>query len=384
MMNAYRYASISLALAWFLSGCSTTTRLGGLVPAHHLSDQREGAVVWLHIKPPFAPVSPPPPEGVAAASLPTALPASVGALLPSFLVGGALDFVQTQLQAEAQRYDASFSAKGWAETSAIFKTTFAENAALDEAGEDCKIFGGRASFEKASILVSRWVDGSGLSLSGVPEGYEQAVRCVKRIVMSSVAGSFEGKDYTDLDNLIGEKKLAFAYSLEIDRAKGVGSPPVATLPFLVRPLWKWQWLSKAKVVSFSSPNPLAWPAGLLFKTGSEVEYVIYLTIDALLNTRDGIPQMITIGLTGPVQGPERFDLSGDSHVKVYSTHQNSLTRGWFVIPGYPQTSNNGYFSFQLTVNESDPSNVKKTLLKGSDYLSANKSSLVNRLLGGQD
>jgi hypothetical protein len=176
---------------------------------------------------------------------------------------------------------------------------------------------------------------------------------------------------------IKNKRLAFAYCVELDRA---ANAPDQSAPFLVRPLWKWQWLSKAKVVSLRSHNPLSWPAGLWLKTGSSLEYDVYLTFDCLIMTTNGYPKMTTVGISDPIDGPGNFDLSGSHWFTKYG-YGDKRQYGWVAIPGYPTLTSPGYLSIQMTANESDPSNIKKTLTKGAEYLDANRQSIIDRVVG---
>lgn len=128
---------------------------------------------------------------------------------------------------------------------------------------------------------------------------------------------------------------------------------------------------------------LSLPANIFLQTGSELDYNIRLSTDFLASGKTkvneneySVPQMVSIGLKDPITGPAKHDLSGSQQLTEY---KNPPIIGWMAIPGYPDQKSTGYFSLQLTVNESDLSNVKKTILKGSDYLEANRDNIINRL-----
>src|ERR1043165_8751907 len=330
-----------LFLTW-ATGCATQSRLGSLIPAHRLSNQRSGEEVWLHIARS---------DKAAAAILPAlALPVATAA------VGLAVDAVKGQLQREAQLYSAQFGQKLWLDTTDIDLST-----------------GGKP----ANVLITRWV--SSPTLSSKPRDYATAIASASNLITHAFASSTTRMDPSAFAERTKGKSLAFAYCVRIAPA----NHSMTNAPFTVRPRWKWQWLSKAKIVSLRSLNPLSWLAGVFLKTGSSVEYDVYLTIDSLINTRDGYPKMITVGIGDPIQGPERFYLSGSKQWTDYSA-QDAPTFGWVAIPGYPGSHSQGYLSIQITVNESDPSNVKKIFLKGAEYLEANKKDIAKKIIEASD
>jgi len=336
--NPIRKVIISAALlpAVITNGCATRTRLGALIPAHHLSNQRSGEEVWMHVAP----------GKKAVGFIPLA---ALAVPLTTAAVGAAVDYVKGQLQQEAQLYDAQFSQKVWLDTVDL------------------------ANAEPAEVLLTRWVDSP--LLAGKPKDYDSTVVLVSNIVTTATVGSTTKMDPAAFAERTRNKSLAFAYCIQV-----AGSPHTATNPpVLIRPEWKWQWLSKAKIVSLRSGNPLSWPLGLLLHTDSSVETDVHLTVGSLINTSAGYAKMINVGIDDPIQDPEKFDLSGTKQFTDFK-HEGSVF-GWVALPSYPQSSNLGYLSIQMTVNESDPSNIKKTLQKGADYLDTNKTNIVNKVVG---
>lgn len=356
---------VVMAIGISLSGCSTRTRIGMFIPGHYLSDHRDGEEVWLHVAPSVDPL-----DDKAAASMklqkleePLTASGLPAAALGAMAVGVAIDYIKAELQEEAQRYEASYGRKAWLSTWEAFGSS----------NKTCKLKD--CQKKKLTVLVTRWVESP---LVSQPKNYKDAINEVKSVITNSIAQSTIKMSCKNFEEHTKGKSLAFAYAIEIDRAETEKS--LSNAPFLVRPLFKWQWLSKAKIVSFKSINPLSWLGSIFLQTGSEIEYNVRLTIDGLLEGKDQIPAMVTLGLSSPLTGPDKFDLSGNEHWKYYEKDTRP-TFGWIAIPGYPKGSDDGFFSIQLTVNESDPSNVKKTILKGSDYLEKNKSDIVNRVIG---
>lgn len=406
-----KYLLILLILVFVISGCATRTRIGAFIPAHHLSDQRSGEEVWLHV----ARMNSDMPDDYSkceATEKGTPQAAPVAAAAAMFL-GMGIDYLKSELQEEAKSYEASFGAKAWLTTKDFYpnsesyikyrKAIENYNGVISETrnkgekydGVECKNVLARAktAIEKSGIivLISRWTDDPLLAPELKPEEYSAALTEIKKIVVTEtntenipLAGSTSTfAKLGDFDNAIKGKRLAFAYAVKLL----VPREPIENSPFLVQPMWKWQWLTKAKIVSLSSIQPLSWPAIIFLRTGSEVEYNVRLTIDslvkALANNGDpsGVAQMNTVALKDAIEGPKKFDLNGGNHLIEYYKKSNVPTFGWIAIPGYPHDDNMGYFSVQLTVNESDPSNVKKTILKGSDFLEANKDNIVNTIVG---
>lgn len=389
-----KYLLFLLIVVFFLSGCATRTRIGAFIPAHLNSDQRSGEEVWLHIaksstseegQKPFV-----------------AIP--LAAAFASHVIGMGIDYLKSELQEEAKNYDASYGAKAWLTTDQL---------------KDGEII----------ILLTRWVDKPLLGPTR-PEKYDENLNEALNIITGkgyqiiSRTGTVTDFTRTDevtkskLKEITNKKYLAFAYALKIKpdpglkandfgqmiadmiadecekdantlqqqsgtaktnkcNKKNIDTPEeVAITPFLVEPVWIWQWLTKAKIVSLS-PNPLSWPATIFLRTGSEAEYNVRLTIEGLVKDRNSdIAQMSSLGIKDPVHGPSRFDLSQNGKLTKF---ENPDKYGWIAIPGYPSSTSRGYLSIQLTVNESDPSNVKKTILKGSDYLEANRDNIINSL-----
>lgn len=409
---------ILLVTVFILTGCATRTRIGALIPTHHLSNHRLGEEIWLHI----SKISSLQDEElekqlkeVNTNCKETLQEFAGAAALSSIAIGMAIDYVKSELQEEAKSYEASYGAKAWLTTKDLwverdYKTLIKNMQDKKTLTNVCKTtlekFGSflnrdielkkQADIENNNsdvvILLSRWVDESAFSSSPDEKEYREVIQQIEKITVNSnniipAKGStrlFESTN--DFNEAIKGKKLAFAYALSIDR----GDSESSNSPFLVKPIWKWQWLSKAKVVDFRPPlsprallDVLALPAALFLKTGSELDYNVRLSIDFLAfgETDDGkniLPQMVSLGLKDAITGPAKHDLSGNKQlIKYYE--KNPPIVGWLVIPGYPDLKSTGYFSLQLTVNESDPSNVKKTILKGSDYLDANRDNLINKL-----
>ena len=454
-----KYLLFLLILVFVISGCATRTRIGALIPAHQLSNQRSGEEVWLHV------------TKISTASIESQLNNALKACsdetkkdikaeffplapLAAMGIGMAVDYVKSELQEEAKNYEASYGAKAWLTTKDLQGISIAksmllncirkkteernslnkEKAELSTDVEKLKKAGKKYSIKISSlnqkiteleqriksieipselvsdlnltpdsdiidkldsdviILVSRWVDESVFQGSPPSEkDYEEVKGIIKQltvldkgnkkrqIIPSEGSTKFFDKE-KDFDDATAGKKLAFAYALSLHLADSEKE----NSPFLVKPRFKWQWLSKAKVVNFNLAMPLALPASIFLQTGSELDYNIRLSIDFLASLKDKengipIPQMTFLGLKDAIAGPAKHDLSGSTQYINYFKGKTAPIIGWMAIPGYPSFDSTGYFSLQLTVNESDPSNVKKTILKGSDYLEANRDNIINRL-----
>ncbi|MCB1985592.1 MAG: hypothetical protein H6936_00200 [Burkholderiales bacterium] len=430
-----KHLLLIVILVFIISGCATRSRIGLLIPHHHFSDQRAGETVWLHVVRSKENAQKEKEYHKKISKICTSIEEdkkvtyfAIEAALASVAIGMAIDYIKSELQEEAKSYEASYGAKAWLTTNDVKTIPFnnldqcikekeelknATNIVLkkgiDKNGEkltndaekalkellitantNLKVLQDIKKYNTIEVVISRWVDESPFNApppqknKNDEKGHEDMVNIIKNYAVknSSVQeiadGStilFENDD--DFDNAIKGKRLAFAYALSLSKDSSVKGSP-----FLVRPLWKWQWLSKAKVVSFNPVNPLAIPGALLLQTGTEVDYNIRLSIDALVNakTESGavIPQMVSLGLKDAIAGPAKHDLTGEKHYIDYTKNQTPPVIGWIAIPEYPASSV-GYFSLQLTVNESDPSNVKKTILKGSDYLEQNRSGIIDML-----
>jgi len=442
-----KYLLLFLVLVFVISGCATRTRIGMFIPAHQLSNQRAGEEVWLHV----TKINDVKYDNALECSKPeqTMTAVAVGGALASMAIGMAIDYVKSELQEEAKKYEASYGAKAWLTTKDLqgIKSTekalndciaatntqltnyqkeingkinatnnatkqkeinaaeveLKENNALLSDLKDAAVINNamvRSNDSDVVILISRWVDNSTLLDAPPPNQaeYDEVLNEIEKLTTKKgnifpAEGSTrlfvnkidrDGKEISAFREAIAGKRLAFAYALSIH----TGDSGIANSPFLVKPVWKWQWLSKAKVVALSpTPSPralieiLAIPAALYLHTGSELDYNIRMSIDFLVSgvtdeNKHLLPQMVSLGLKDPITGPAKHDLSG---TKQYIKYDNPPRIGWLAIPGYPNIDKTGYFSLQLTVNESDPSNVKKTILKGSDYLEANRDDIVNRL-----
>ncbi len=342
------------------SGCATRTKFGDLIPAHELSDQREGEEVWLDIKleTPKRLTRDVDDEYSSKQSESVRSFPGITGQVAGVALGALIDYAKAQMQTEAARYDADFYNVAFSTTDVLFTNN---NHPL--------------------VLLTRWVKHTP---PATPE-YTNAIDKVFDIVKNAAASSHHLAERKTLnskslpDQLAG-KSLAFAYCIELEPSS---STKTRSWPFLIKPRWKWQWLAKSKIVGTEGSYWLSKPAGFFLKTGSEVEYEVSFILSALVNTTNGYPQTITIGLKDPIQANTKFDLNAAKHFEDYTDDTVGQKGGWVLIPGYPDLTGPGFCGIGISVKESDPSNVKTMLLKGSKYLDNNKQTLINSVVGGQ-
>ncbi len=326
LLQSYNKQLLVLSAALLLfTGCAARTRLGTLIPAHVNSHHTDGDV-FIHIQADKE-------EGF----IPFAAPLVTGA------ASLAIDYLIEEAQNEAKQYEAQFSSKVWLTTGNLGRNN--------------------------NVLITRWVKNDGYEYVK-STNYTYATNLVSKIITNASVYSPGATT-----NFPPEEKRVLAFAaLFVLKSGGNNSAP-----YIITPKWRWNWLSSAKVVSFKTDKPWSFPTGLLLKTGNVIEQEIVWTVEALTSTDDkNLPGMHNVGPKNAVLPKTKIDLSATNKYKELG----EKPVGWFAIPRYPSTNSHGYFTIEITVNENDPSNVKKKLLKGADYLERHRESLLQKAGGG--
>ncbi len=351
-----KYLLVAAVSGVLLSGCSTRTRLGQIIPGHRLSEQEEDEVVKINVIPlgSSGPIK----------ALGATEPGKASFFDPGIAAaaaGLAIDFVKSELEKEAELYDAQFGKKAWMTT--------------DELGSDATY-----------IVLSRWVrprrDVVG-DFRRAPGNIENQAHQVASLLEASqlplrtkLIQKIRAEGTTLFGKLDG-RDLAFLFILEL-------KPHGNSRPFTIRPAYLWSWKTKAKVVAFdwgSGLKPWKWVGAIIFQGDSKVTYKVDVSLESLLNVKAkdssvAIPAMVNTGPAAPII-PNLTHKLGRTNAYDFE----DKVGGWFDVPNY--TKDTGFFTVEIKVSESDASNVKKKLTKAADYLGDHKESLIEKITGAK-
>lgn len=351
-----------LTTTLLLTGCTTASRFGYLIPAHNNSDSSKNEVVLLDLfsaeevgdaEPTLAPQfeqptpkSPPP----GAQGFPGA------AELAGVAAKYAIEQVQSELEREAARYEAQFTRRILVDTTQLKGVHY--------------------------LILSRWVDSRDLHLldSRIFDevqraNYNTLKECLLALEKKRAEHYVFGKLSDDShDKVLENKELAFLYVGRIE-SHGGG----LTGAFTFEPNLLWIWKTKAKVVDFKlqeSWKMWQWVGTLFFKTDDKVNCKVQATFRALAQGKNGEVTTVKVDPSDPTVTEQQHSLSKPT-AYILDGHNGA----WFDAPRYAasgqgKTADVGFLTLEITVSESDASNVRKQLLKGADALDKNKDSLT--------
>lgn len=354
------------------SGCAARTRLGQIIPAHRLSAQDNDEQVRIQIVKIGKKVSAQTNETAKAMFIPPELAGAAAGL--------AIDFVKSELEREAERYEAQFGKKVWMTTDDLHT-------------------------QGTYIVLTRWVRpkadvlGDGAPSDQTKTVWNEAVAAIRAAALSDpkledpdaiwndARGELElrgsdrpgyGAAALGAKEKESERELAFLFVLGLN-------PYDEHNPFTIRPVYLWSRKTKAKVVAFdygSAWKPWKWVGFLFFQGGSKVNYKVDLDIESLMSVKakesqTAVPTMVNTGPADAIIPQLTHELG---RLKPYTFEDN--VGGWFDIPAYT-ADHRGYFTVAIRVTESDASNVRKKLQKGAEYLDKNRDSLIERITGAK-
>jgi hypothetical protein len=335
------------ALTLFISGCTTQTRLGYLIPAHKnsQSEQNEEFTLELLNEEDFT--------GIKARALPFV------PLIAPVVAEFAIEGIKSELEKEAKTYESQFQ-----------KRLLLATHEIDPGGN--------------YIIFARWVDKRSLSLSDglKPEHHDEIkaelLKALQHAAKSKTAAYSPFGKVSNLDalNSVTNKNLAFLYVAKIERATATADGAFKMSPYLL-----WEWQTKAKVVDFSLSEawkPWQWVGTLFLKTDGKAHIEITTAISALAKNKDGGVGNVNVDTSYPTL--VKIDHNLDAQDKRHWL--NDRNGAWFDVPrlaksapGLP-SADVGFVTLEITVNEKDASNAKTLLLKGKDKLDEAKPKIL--------
>lgn len=374
-----------------LQSCSSQTRLGYLIPAHRNSDASDGEVVRVNFYPDARPpVAPEDRERAARESALAASAAVYGAKL-------AVDFVSSELEKEAKRYEAQFAGRAIAPTDQL----------------------GRAGY----LIVERWVDPRMLNAydgtvpDDVRSDYERMAGTCQQLHDADVATGNGIPRFADLpadpSGSTKGKLLAFLFVARIEPAV-VGGQPYRSGPFAITPQLVWVWKTKAKVVDLSlseSWKIWQWIGALALKTENKANVKVEVLVKALSADKKSGTGVVDVNTSAPIVAQLQVNLS---EPKLH--HLSAKSGIWFDVPRYwssdgkteselpvvtlkpgigrtPESNTEsasgetkspakvpdgvGFALFDVVVSDSDASNVRTVLESGAKKLKENKDGIAD-------
>lgn len=166
-------------------------------------------------------------------------------------------------------------------------------------------------------------------------------------------------------NLESEERLASSYTFEMKVHKANGKKSLCSIDLTEVTFKK----SKAKIVSFNKTNPFSYVGALLLKTGDKVNVEIRVKLNGVSDK--GAATFIDSAYPS---GGLQFSL-GKEKGDIKKGKQLGSLGDWFLM-GRTEADETP-MSIEITITESDPSNVQKILEDSSSKV--NKDSILNLL-----
>ncbi len=339
MKHSFRtLPGIALLTLLLAPACSTSTRLGYLIPKHPQSELVKGEVaVAGYVKIRELP-SPPAPKN-------DEVRATVQGAAVAFIAGLAIDAVKRELDREAEKYEKQYTARTAMTVHELGQEGYLIYARCTERGRNEPDAGG-------------WIAANAESLC--PDLSSQA----QRVKFASQLARLLPADKTP--------QMVLAVRVE----SGAVAPTVykASNPKL------WAAGVGAKIVSFGK-EPWGWLGGVLLKTGSQAEVDIAMTVRALqmknLNNANASWEAgwTQVEPSSPIVRGVKVKLKEPA---VYSAGAKSGS--WLPVPSVPgKEMHIGFMEVTFQVTEKDPSNVKQHIKDLSDQIEENKDSWIEKL-----
>lgn len=336
----------SLLCLLLTPACSTSTRLGYLIPKHPKSELVKGEVAVAG----YVQITSFSQRGLGTALKSTNLKAAAGAETAAlaFVAGLAIDAVKRELDREAEKYEKQYTAR--------------TAVTLQELGEQGYLVYARCT-EKGTKDpdINEWVEANALKLC--PELTNKSSKEKFKNQLKEMLPNDKTPQMVLVVRVKSERSAATVYKASNPKlwAAGVG----------------------AKVVSFNGKQPWSWLTGLLFKTGSQAEVDIAMNVRALQmknlanDKATWESSWAQVEPSSPIVRGVKVKLNEPA---IYSA--GAKAGSWLPIPSVPgSTTPLGFIEVTFQVTEKDPSNVKQHIKEASEKIEENKESWIKKLTG---
>lgn len=326
--------------------CSTSTRLGYLIPKHPKSELVKGEVAVAG----YVQITPFGQSGIGTAFRSGSEKLATGAegAVVAFVAGLAIDAVKRELDREAEKYEKQYTAR--------------TAVTLEELGQLGYLIYARCTEKgKNDPDIKTWIKSNAHSLCPDLKHESSKTRFEKQ-----------------LEALLPEDKTPqMVLAVRVKSETSAATVYKASNPKL------WAAGVGAKIVSFNGKQPWGWLGGLLLKTGSQAEVDIAMNVRALQMknlTNDKATwesSWAQVEPSSPIVRGVKVKLKDPA---VYSAGPKSGS--WLPIPSVSGgNAPLGFMEVTFQVTEKDPSNVKQHIKEASEQIEKNKDSWIKKITG---